>query len=389
MDIVGLATTTSAASASLMEELIRASPETSIQGPTLHLSDITKLRARFTFLSDFSDDFVKATPFHVLLKAEAASMKMKDAFKSKDAMSKMTTNRDNLASTFSNIEAGKDNRWNILHRARFLPGAGCSATKMWLQAREYMGTEACPAIATYDMGSVGLAGYVTPKGWEVLHDVGSAEISLRLYSINNCGKRACSKSNNSSDSSYELADIEELGEFRLALRVLREALSFIHPWNKSVSAIEGFFNQNNYCAKDMAGLEKQALILTQFVDYVLGANANKWNGQEPFLTTGDLKGVWDSFYGARPQSMLAKATSTSQKSQPNKQQQQQSSYKMPSSYFSDDICVMWNLGRCLKASGACTTKKGTPLRHVCNYRSDPRNPSQICQQNHAATYFHK
>ena len=48
-------------------------------------------------------------------------MKMKDAFKSKDAMSKMTTNRDNLASTFSNIEAGKDNRWNILHRARFLP----------------------------------------------------------------------------------------------------------------------------------------------------------------------------------------------------------------------------------------------------------------------------
>ena len=156
-----------------------------------------------------------------------------------------------------------------------------------------------------------------------------------------------------------------------------------------MSAIEGFFNQNNYCAKDMAGLEKQALILTQFVDYVLVANANKWNGQEPFLTTGDLMGVWDCFYGARPQSMLAKATSTSQKSQPNKQQQQQSSYKMPSSYFSDDICVMWNLGRCLKASGACTTKKGTPLRHVCNYRSDPRNPSQICQQNHAATYFHK
>ena len=89
MDIVGLATTTSAASASLMEELIRASPETSIQGPTLHLSDITKLRARFTFLSEFSDNFVKATPFHVLLKAEAASTKMKDAFKSKDAMSKM------------------------------------------------------------------------------------------------------------------------------------------------------------------------------------------------------------------------------------------------------------------------------------------------------------
>ena len=213
MDITGLASTASAASASLMEELIRASPESSLQAPSLQLSDIAKLRARFTFLSEFSDDFVKATPFHVLLKAEAASMKMKDAFKSKDSMSKMTTNRDNLASTFSIIEAGKDNRWNLLHRARFLPGAGCSSTKMWLQAREYLGTEACPAIATYDMGSVGLAGYVTPKGWEVLHDVGSAEISLRLYSINNCGKRVCSKSNNSTDNFDELADIEELGEF--------------------------------------------------------------------------------------------------------------------------------------------------------------------------------
>ena len=57
--------------------------------------------------------------------------------------------------------------------------------------------------------------------------------------------------------------------------------------------------------------------------------------------------------------------------------------------FFDDICVMWNLGKCIKAPGACTTAKGKKLRHVCNYRPNPATPGTYCGKNHVAYQFHK
>ena len=99
----------------------------------------------------------------------------------------------------------------------------------------------------------------------------------------------------------------EMGKLKCALRVLREAMVFVHPWNKSVSAIEGFLIQNQYCTSDLEGLEKQAQILSQLIDYCLRENSNRWRGHEAFLTVSKLKGTWSSFFGARPQALLAKA----------------------------------------------------------------------------------
>ena len=270
----------------------------------LNISQLSSLRKRHTFLNEYSDELIISTPIDTLLKLESTSIKLKNLEKAKDIDDKLTSNRDSLPDTAIQIEQGTDNRWDKLHNSRFLPGMGGSAVKTWLKAREVMGRGGHAPIATYDMGSVGLAGFVTPKGWMEIHDPGSSNLSLRQFSINNCGKRTTTKSGDNMDD--EMTDVIEVGEFKCALRVLREAMTFVHPWNKSVAALEGFLIQTNYCSTDLAGLEKQATILSQFVDYVLRENSNRWRGQDSFLTIGDLKGTWESFFGGRPQSILAK-----------------------------------------------------------------------------------
>ena len=118
----------------------------------------------------------------------------------------------------------------------------------------------------------------------------------------------------------DLSEVLELGEFKCALRALREAMNFVHPWNKSVAALEGFLIQSQYCMVDLAGLDKQATLLSQFVDYVLRENSNRWRGLEAFITIGELKPTWESFFGGRPQSALVKAKHPQQ---PHHQPQQQ------------------------------------------------------------------
>ncbi len=44
----------------------------------------------------------------------------------------------------SKVEAREDNRLDILHAARFLPGMACSAAKMWLMARDVIGPNGIP-----------------------------------------------------------------------------------------------------------------------------------------------------------------------------------------------------------------------------------------------------
>jgi hypothetical protein len=213
---------------------------------------------------------------------------------------KLANNREELSETFTKVEQGVDNRWDKLHEARFLPGACGTATSIWLKAREAIGLTGHIPVATYDMASVGLGGFVSKKGWVELHDVGSDNISLKMFNINGCGNKVSTKS----EVSDEFKEVADLGEFKLALRVAREALSLVHPWNKSLSALEGFMFQTDYCKSDLTGVEKPALVLTQFSDYIMGVNADRWRAFQPFVTTGELKGVWDSFWGAKPESKI-------------------------------------------------------------------------------------
>ena len=93
---------------------------------------LENLKRKFDFLSEYSDEFIKATGVDILIKAETASRKLQKLDKERKAEDKLYQNRESLTSSISNIPASTDNRLDILHRARFLPGATCSAAKMWL-----------------------------------------------------------------------------------------------------------------------------------------------------------------------------------------------------------------------------------------------------------------
>ena len=67
----------------------------------------------------------------------------------------------------------------------------------------------------------------------LVHDIGSDSLCLKLFNINACGNKVST----SGSQEGELREIAELGEYKHALRAAsaREALSFVHPWNKSIS----------------------------------------------------------------------------------------------------------------------------------------------------------
>jgi hypothetical protein len=371
--------------------------------------DLEGLRRKYNFLNEFSDAFIRSTPLEVLLKAELSSRKLQDLDRKRRAEEKLSANRDNLENLQVLVPEGPDNRLDKLHKGRFLPGATCSAGKLWLEARQVIGEAGHIPLSTYDMSSFGLGGCVTPRGWVTIHQPASPALSIKMFSMGNCGARSAGQPDE------EFPDMENLAEFKAALRVLRGAMVCVHPWNRSIDALESFLVQSNYCNNDLQGKEKHAVILTQFVDYVLAENANRWRGMECFLTTRELRNTWADFLSQKSSSMQNKPRqnqynqSNHQNQNYNNQNNQQFQrdgfrnqtggnmanmapslrYNLPPSLFMDDICVLFNLGRCTRAPGNCFTKRGTPLRHVCNYRADPAKQGPPCAMSHASFLFHK
>jgi hypothetical protein len=215
-----------------------------------------------------------------------------------------------------------------------------------------------------------------------LANPGEPTVSINMFSIGNCS-RGAGRSEAEDDN---LKEIGELADLKCALRVMREALSFIYPWNKSVAVLESYLISCNFCQQDLDGIEKPASILTQFVDFILRENSNRWRGREVFVTFGEMKSNWDAFFSSRPAAMKIKSKKLTVSS--NSSSGGKSSQSINSSMFWDDMCVMFNLGRCSKPQGQCKTKKGRVLRHCCNFRPDSSRPHIYCGLNHPACMFH-
>ena len=309
---------------------------------------------------------------------EKASMKRGQAEKFKDAEDKLTSNRQDLGLTATDVKAGIDDRWARLHDGRFLGGAGCSATTLWLTARERIELEGHPPISTYDMACMGLAGYITSRGWIELANPASTKLSIRLFNINNITTRQ-SSSRTSGDTEAEGDDFTDLSEFQLALRAMRSAMMMVMPWNFSIAALEGFLINSRYCREDIGALDKQAQILTQFCDYITKENSSRWRNKESFITAGEMRSFWNAFFLARPQSQLTKKKTTNKFAKP--------ATKEKTAFV--DICFHWNRRLCNRAAGACTSRLGTPLRHVCDQKVDRDDPTKRCEGEHQRCVFHK
>lgn len=347
--------------------------------------DLLVFKEKFPHLNDFSDEFLQSRTMDELLRIESTSLRIRDSERARETEDKLATNKAALASKFTEVSAGRDNRWSVLHPSRYLPGAACSAVKQFITAREVLGLTSPPAVGCYDLNSVGMGGFVTNRGWLELGTMGSTKMKVALYNINNPAKSTSVRSSSSDDS----PDMKDVPEFVLALRTLRTAAQFVCPWNFSFLALENFLIQKEFFKDELKHDDNPARTLCQFSDFVLAENANHWRDGTGFLTTGELKAYWDSFIGARPQQKpSAVQQSVASVSKPAAQQGQKQPRDRKRKYPFVDICHKYNFGNCPKPPQNCFNFNGVQLRHVCNWRDPNVQNAQPCAQPHMRVGTH-
>ena len=181
------------------------------------------------------------------------------------------------------------------------------AKKQWLYAREIWGLEGMEPLSTYDMGAAGLQGCVTAKGWYELGNPGSMALCLKQFSPTNIGtssgvSRRLSLADgeaaiNVGDDLKEIADMES---FDFAMRAMCHAARMAMHWNYSFAALDGFLRSSKYGQVELAGCTNKVGELVNFVNHVLGLNAQNWIAKEPFLSAQDLKGELAMWAQSRP-----------------------------------------------------------------------------------------
>jgi len=349
-------------------------------GPSLSAKgekDVARLKSLFPFLKGFSDTFIQNTGTAELMKIESTALKIRDAEKGREAVDRLTTNKQALSSTFYEIKPGKDNRCDVIDDSRYLPPEVNTAAKQWLRARQCVPLTGYPPVSSYDMGAVGLAGLVSAKGWCEIHNPASNRLSVRQFNIADCRSKAASGKENKEGS---VGGFNEVAELQLALRTMRTAMTHVMSWNFSIQAIESFLIQNKFFLAELSGVDKPALFLIQFVDYVLEQNSERWRDSTPFLSTGELKATWEAYHQNRPHTNN-KRTSTSSQPAASKMK------KGIEARVQLGICFKWNRGLCTKAKGQCKTTKGKDLRHVCDFTADPNKPLDVCGKEHIRKDF--
>ena len=141
------------------------------------------------------------------------------------------------------VQAGTDDRNGQLHSSRFLGGPVCSNKILWQKAREVLGEKGVEPLANFNLGSVGLGGHVTTRGWIKLHDPSSTNLTLKLFNIKNLSKTTRSlqhftlaDSDGILNTGESLSDITDLDTFKTAMQAAEVAQMFALPWNRSILA---------------------------------------------------------------------------------------------------------------------------------------------------------
>jgi len=258
--------------------------------------------------SSFAND--STNPIHQFLQAiqmMAAAMPTAQTSSSKDPDTKMAKNLDDLRANPTPVLPGVDNRCDILHEARFMGGPVCSLQKQWLGARKKHGLNGITPLASYDFDSVGIAGCITSRGLFEMHNPANPHLKLKYFSSSNVGSAALSSrritladNDQAVDINESLRDLVHMADFKAALSVAFRAFSIVLPWNYSVAAIFGFMENSNYCAEKTQHWPDRAAELTAFVDYVFHSNSRRWVSEQPFLTSTDLRPIFESWIGSRP-----------------------------------------------------------------------------------------
>jgi hypothetical protein len=180
--------------------------------------------------------------------------------------------------------------------------------------------EGTDPLATYDMAACGLGGNVTNQGWLHLANPGSSGLCLKQFSSANIGNTAGFSRRfslaegeaaiNVGDNLKEIADMKSLTQ---AMCTLDLAARHVMNWNYSISALYCFLEGNEYCATELANHPNRVGEVVNFVNHVLGVNAQNWIKEECFLTAPELSREFPIWLQSRPSTAAATAATATVK----------------------------------------------------------------------------
>ena len=121
------------------------------QNTQTSLSNADHIRQLVPQLVHMSDDYLISQPIDALYRL-CREVKQAEATKAAKGLETRLHNNFKKAAGNPTYLAGYNNRANMLHPARFLPGARVPVQNLWLEARKQWGQEGLEAIGNYVPG---------------------------------------------------------------------------------------------------------------------------------------------------------------------------------------------------------------------------------------------
>jgi hypothetical protein len=359
--------------------------------------DLTVIRRQFPHLHDAPDDFLRSQSYGDLAKANAAIAKSTEAATHKALDKRLATNFRELKTKRIKIAAGEDDCASLLHEARFLPGIAGPVNTLWLRAQQVLPDEGHRPLACYDLDTFGLGSQVSARGWAELHNPGSPDLSIKLFTAANL---------NTSDRSIrdrqlfdpspsltdQLPDPSNLDELKLAMATLTTANLLVKPWDHSIAVINGFLHSSRFCHQQLHGRPDYVPQLRAFIDRLLTLNAGRWRSGQSFLDAPAIGAIWQNWTLQLPPLQLPKNSpsfsGTPTSSGPPNRRFDRPGNRLFSQYpgAPRNICRRFNSpAGCPNPGSSCEVGSGPrkfSLQHLCLASI---GPSIYCLQPHSLT----
>lgn len=385
------------------------------QGNMSSREDADMIRRIIPELAHMSDNYLTMHPLDRLMKYVDRMKHAEVEKREKDIEARLHQNMERALRSPIVVNHA-DNRLTVLHPARFLPGAAVPLADLWLEARKYWGRNPADALGDFDMMALGLPGVIPSLSWEILHNPGSREISIKRFTVANVARASDGTRTVTSETEdgflikESLKELSDMSELKTAIQNLKLAVQMVRPWDFSVTVLERFLVANDYLDSQLSNVKK-APAVAAFVDHVLQANAKNWTQSKPFLEIPALKALWDPWWAGHKNELKKEDTQKQgknqdkwQKSGDNQQKGQGSgkggytpagnwvagSVRIPPPHFSgppgeNNICRMYNEKTCRNQYNTCVINgKFGPFRlyHLCNHTEVKNGKSEICRGKH-------
>ena len=318
---------------------------------------LTLLKKMFPNLCDWPDEVLLTESIGSLSTAHS-NLEIRNGRDHRPSLeTRLSHNYKEVMSKEIEVPAGKDNLRDKLHGGRFLPGPLCSLTELWMEARKHIPERGLTQYAHYDVETMGLKNRISSKAWVCLHDPGSVDLNINMFSKSASAVGGASSSKDAP---------EGLENFKMALSTARAAQQIVTPWNFSITTIQLFLEITSFGHKSFSNQKEHVTQLFAFVNDCMQTNAKNWQLGRPFMDMAALTTQWAVHTSGRP--------SPSSASRPQFKEKRRRSPSPPKKSFkrseSDGagrggICIRYNEERCPNSSENCSFR-GTKLRHVCN-----------------------